>query len=96
MTRTSWTPLQTYNTTQDRRKHWTVKRNDESGQLGCDCPAWRFSGTKRDCKHVRHFSANLLPTLRERFRGRIVDISPIPKVTVDEVVGFFPRVITLD
>jgi len=43
-------------------KVYTVKE-DEDGNLSCDCPAWRFKkpGQERNCKHTKMVAAGNVP-----------------------------------
>ena len=47
-------------------KIYTVKRSRETGDLSCDCPAWRFKkGDKpRTCKHVQQAAAGVVPVIQ--------------------------------
>lgn len=47
-------------------KVYIVKRNRKTGDLSCDCPAWRFKkGDKeRTCKHVQQAAAGVVPKLQ--------------------------------
>ena len=44
-------------------KFYIVKRHRTTGDLSCDCPAWRFKkGDKeRTCKHVQQAAAGVVP-----------------------------------
>lgn len=40
-----------------------VVKQDEDGNLSCDCPAWRFKkpNQERSCKHTKEFAAGNIP-----------------------------------
>lgn len=47
-------------------KIYTVKRHRRTGELSCDCPAWKFKkGDKpRTCKHVAQAAAGVVPVIQ--------------------------------
>lgn len=46
----------------DGRKFYAIKRNDKTGQVSCNCPAWIFQrgGQRNACKHIREMDAKEL------------------------------------
>ena len=48
---------------------YTVAKTD-SGQFGCDCPAWKFQkkidGKRRDCQHILQLRMKMLENTQEK------------------------------
>jgi hypothetical protein len=52
-----WVEVGRIQSTSDYSKQWPIDKHSETGHLRCHCKGFIFSGTKRDCKHIRFYKA---------------------------------------
>ena len=74
-----WTKVGTVKSATET-KEYTISQN-ERGEFGCDCPAWRFMRNptgKRTCKHVQKWvRANVVGT------ANVVDVDEYNRLEED-------------